>query len=98
MRTIEITIPEELRDKIQKYDTERSARRDVIVYILSNDGIEISNERFEAYQKDYDNKFFAFESAKNELETMYVQPAVNNKALNWNLNYQDCKVTITIDD
>lgn len=97
-KIITITIPEEVRDEVQRYDMERSSRRDIIAYILSNNDISISDERFSAYQKEYDEKFMAFEKIKNDIEKQYIQPAANNKAINWSLNYQDCIATITVND
>ena len=75
---ITITIPEELRNKVQRADIERSARRDIIIYLI-----------------DF-NKYFEFEQAKSIVEKEYVQPAANNKATNWNLDYSNCEVTIQL--
>ena len=97
-KTITVKVPEEVRDEVQLADVERSSRRDIIAYILSNDSINISPERMAQYQKEYDEKFMLFEKAKNKLETNYVQPAANNKAINWQLDYETCEITITVND
>lgn len=94
--TITITIPEELRNKVQRADIERSSRRDIIIYLMQHPEVEVSEERRLAYQKEYDDKFFEFEQAKSIIEKEYVQPATNNKAINWNLDYSSCEVTIQL--
>lgn len=55
-----ITVPEEIRNKAQKANVERDARRDILLYIMQND-VNISDERIARYQKEYDEKFFEFE-------------------------------------
>ena len=97
MKIMTITIPEEVRNKVQKADIERSSRRDIITYIMEKD-INISEERFKEYQKEYDEKFFEFEQAKDEIEKNYVVPATEGKASNWSLDYSSCVVTININE
>lgn len=97
-KTITVKIPEEVRDEVQRYDLERSSRRDIIAYILSNNSINISSERMAQYQKEYEEKFMLFEKAKNKIENKYVQPAAKNKAVNWQLDYETCEIIITIND
>lgn len=92
-----ITIPAELRDKTQRANVERDSRRDILLYIMENN-LNISKERITNYQKEYDEKYFEFEQAKATIEKEYVQPSVNNQALNWSLNYDDCIVTIEVAD
>lgn len=93
----EIIIPQVLRDNVQRANTERDARRDILLYIMQND-IDISEERVNQYQKEYDDKFLAFEKAKSIIEKEYVQPAVEGKASKWSLDYDTCTVTITVLD
>ena len=92
-----ITIPEELRTLAQKANVERDARRDILLYIMQNN-VNIPQEQIEKYQKEYDEKFFAFEQAKSRIEKEYVMPATDGKALNWSLNYSNCVVSITLPD
>ena len=92
-----ITVPEEIRNIAQKANVERDARRDILLYIMQNN-VEIPQEQIDRYQKEYDEKFLAFEQAKGKIEKEYVQPAVNGKASNWSLDYTTCVVTITIPD
>ena len=94
---IVITIPEEATILVQKYDTERSARRDIIMRILEKD-IDVPQERFDRYQKEFDEKYFAFEQAKRQIEKDYVIPATNGRKCTWTLNYQDSTITIILRD
>ena len=48
MKTIEITVPEEIRDQTQKANVERDARRDILLYIMQNN-INIPEERIARY-------------------------------------------------
>lgn len=92
-----ITVPEEIRDRAQKANVERDARRDILLYIMQND-INIPEERIARYQKEYDEKYFEFEQVKTIIEKEYVMPATDGKALNWSLDYHTCIVSITLPD
>ena len=94
----EIIIPEELRTQAQRANIERDSRRDILLYIMSHDDIDISEERIARYQKEYDEKYLEFEQAKSVIEKEYVMPATDGKALNWSLNYHTCVVSITLPD
>lgn len=90
-----ITIPEKLRNDIQRANIERDSRKEIIVYILENN-LNVSSERLNQYQKEYEDKFFLFESLKQELENTYIKPlALNYKK--WSLDYSTCKVSIEYD-
>lgn len=97
-KIIKITVPEEVRDMAQKANVERDARRDILTYIMANTDIKVSDERIAQYQKEYDEKFLAFEQAKSKIEKEYVIPATEGKASNWSLDYSSCVVTITINE
>ena len=94
--TITVMVSEEDRDAVQRADIERSSRRDILVYLMQHPEIEISEERKLAYQKEYDDKFFEFEQMKSFIEKKYVQPTANNKAINWSLDYDSCKIIIQL--
>ena len=94
----EITIPEELRTRVQRANVERDSRRDILLYIMSHNDINISEERIAHYQKEYDEKYLEFEQAKTIIEKEYVMPATDGKALNWSLDYHTCIVSITLPD
>ncbi len=87
-----VTIPDEVRIATQRADIECSARRDIITHILEKN-IAIPAERFEAYQKEYDDKYFVFEEAKAKIEKEYVRTVVSNP-VSWSLDYHTNVVTI----
>ena len=94
-KILTVEIPEEIVSTVQKYDIERCARRDIILYILENN-INIPEERLEKYQKEYDEKYFSFEVAKSEIEKNYVKPLVKDASCSWNLDYESHIITITL--
>lgn len=98
MKTIEIIVPEEIRDMVQKANVERDSRRDILTYIMANTDIKVPEERIIQYQKEYDEKYLAFDKAKSIIEKDYVMPATEGKASNWSLDYSSCVVTITINE
>lgn len=94
---VNITVPDEVRIATQRADIECSARRDIITHILEKN-IQIPAERFEAYQKEYDDKFFAFEQAKQRIEKEYVRPVVANP-ISWSLDYNTNIISVvTLED
>ena len=89
---VTITVPEEIKNVTQRADIECSARRDILTYIMEKD-LAVPAERFAEYQKEYDDKFFAFEQAKSHIEREYVRKAVENP-VSWSLDYHTNVVTI----
>ena len=96
MKTVTIKIPEDVKNQVQRADIECSARRSIITTILEQDLI-IPEERFKAYQKDYDEKFFAFESMKTMVEREYIHTKIDNP-INWVLDYSTNIITVTVED
>ena len=60
--------------------------------------VNVSDERFQQYQKEYDEKYFSFETAKMEIEKNYVKPLIKDKTCNWSLDYSSCIITITLQE
>lgn len=96
MKTITVKVPDEVKNATQRADIECAARKDIIVYLMEKN-LAIPPERLEAYQKEYEDKFLAFEQAKSNIEQNYVRTAVA-KPINWNLDYSTNIVTITAED
>lgn len=88
-----IKIPEEVCLAVQQFDVEYCSRRDIIVYIMQND-INIPQERMSRYQKEYEDKYFSFEAAKNSIEKEYVIPVTEGRKCNWSLDYSTSTITI----
>lgn len=93
-KTMTIEIPENVTNMVQRFDIERSSRRDIIINIMQNN-YDIPADRFDRYQKEYDEKYFAFETAKTEIEKNYVIPATGGRKCNWSLDYATNIITIT---
>ena len=93
--TYQINIPEEVSLLVQRADIEQTSRRNVLAYVLRFDDIDISNERFKQYQKDYEEKLFIFETTKTELVKNYIEPKIKNKKYNWSLDYNTYTITVT---
>ena len=97
------TIPEDIRNITQRANIERDACRDIIVYIMSNK-VDIPKERFDEYQKDYDEKFMAFEQAKSIIHDKYVRPFLDSQGVaansnySWNLDYNTCEIEVTVEN
>ena len=89
---VTVTIPEEVTTMVQRADIECASRREIITYILENN-LNVSMERFAAYQKDYDDKYFKFQQMKAKIEKDYVRTNVENP-VSWSLNYNTNVVTI----
>lgn len=96
--TKNITIPEEISLQVQKANTERDSRRDIILYIMEHDEVHVSKDAFDEYKKEYDEKFLAFEKAKDMVEKNYVKPAANGQTVEWSLDYATCVVSIKLPD
>ena len=98
MKTIEIEIPEEVRDHVQRCDIECSSRRDIIMQILTHD-YNITQERINQCWKDYEEKFYNFEQAKSNLEKNYIFTNIKKENLiNWYLDYQSCIITVQVEE
>lgn len=93
-----IAIPQERTIEVQRADIERSSRRDIIIYLMEHPEVNVDEARRIAYQKDYDDKYFLFESLKNKIEKDFVIPASEGKANNWSLDYETNQLTITINE
>lgn len=87
-----VTVPEEVKLEVQRADLECAARRDIITYIMEKN-MAIPFDRMQAYQKEYNDKFFAFEQAKSRIEKEYVRPVVANP-ISWSLDYNTNVITI----
>lgn len=91
-----IKIPKDLRDDIQRADLESTSLYNILNYITLND-INISKERINKYQQDYQKKIQIFEEKKKQLENDYLFSKIsNNKIIHWELNYITSIVTIQI--
>ena len=96
---IKIQIPQEIVDAVEHYNIEYEAAQEVIIKILENNKLDINQNLFKIYQKEYDHKFYMFNKYKKEIEEKYVIPQVNdNLNYTWHLNYTTKILTIYIQE
>lgn len=85
-----IEIPESITNMIRRLELDAKGYKDIIIYILSHNDLNISDKQFDRYQEQYLNANAAFEYAKAELAKKYI----TNKYKSWNLNYYNNTLTI----
>ena len=90
----QIEIPEAATSIIQRLDLDVQGYKDIIIYLLNHNDIDISKEKFDNYQQKYLEAKYTFELAKQELEKQYMD-SENITNYNWNLNYKNNILTIT---
>lgn len=91
-----VKIPEDVRDRIQALQYETDSRKDLLGFMVAND-YAIAGESFSTYHEEYQNYFVQYSIAKEEMQKQYLEPAVDGKLLNWNLDFSTCEVTCTYD-
>ena len=91
---IEINVPKEVTEKIEKYDIQYHSRQEIISEILKNNNELPLNNLLIEYQKDYDEKYFLFQKEKQKIEEKYVKPNVKTDNYIWHLNYYTNVLTI----
>lgn len=85
---IEIKIPSEIVNQIQQYDIQCRSRQEIITRILNQNITCYNQQLFNNYQKEYEEKYYLFEKAKQELEDKYVKPNVSDTdKYTWELIY-----------
>ena len=92
-----VNVPAEKRDIVEKYAYERSSRRDIIAFMLTQN-MDISSESFKAYQKEYMEFDVMFNKAKEEIEKEFVPEEYRKAGCSWTLDYETAVLTITTKD
>lgn len=77
------------RDIVQRANIEAESTANLIAFMINNN-VDISNERFLAYEEKYKTAFWAFETAKKDIEKKYL---TGKNAIDWTLNYETCELT-----
>lgn len=90
MKDFTIKIPEEIVNLILRYHIETESRKKIILTLLREEEIEVTTERFQRYQTEYENRAFTFDALKKFINNEYVKPLLNNNdSVKWELNYSD---------
>ena len=87
-----IMVSEEDRNMLQRADVEMCSRKDIIAFMIGNN-MDISTQRFNEYQKEYNEKYFAFEQAKTYLQTKYLS---HLNVIDWTLDYNTCELSYNV--
>ena len=92
MKTIVVTIPEDVKNGIQALQFEVESRKDLLAHMV-NTGVDITSETFKSYEKEYQEFFVKYNVAKEALQDQYLKPAVEGRLVNWNLDFASNEVT-----
>ena len=91
-----ITIPENVRNDIQALQYEVESRKNLLTFMMQN-GTDIDSDNFVKYHTKYQEFFNKYEHAKQAMQDTYLQPQVEGKLINWNLDFATCEVTCEYD-
>ncbi len=92
---------QEIINLIQSLQYEVESRKNIIKDLMNSDnGFMNYNEKtFNKYHKEYVEFFVQYETAKEELQKMYVKEYVDKySSVSWNLDFGTHELTITYDD
>lgn len=87
-----IRVTEEDRNAVQRANVEASSLANLITFMISNN-MDITNERFQDYEKRYQEAYGAFEREKAKIEKKYL---VGLNATSWALDYETCEITYNV--
>lgn len=88
-----IKIDEELRNRIQYYQYETEARKELIAFIVSNADMATNSEMLAKYEKEYLDFFRLYNEEKAKMLQIYLKD-VDYKS--WNLDFQSCELRVKI--
>ena len=89
---IKIIIDEYDRDKVQRADVETSSLANLLTFMVNNN-VNITNERFQDYEKRYKEAYLQFEKEKANIEKKYLK---GTNFTSWSLSYEDCEITYNV--
>ncbi len=97
MKTIEIPIENrQIVELLESLALETSSRKDVISFMLSSDMMLTNSQSFDKYHDEYQKFYKQYDTAKQEFKKMYVDIIPN--VLNWNLDFSDALLTVTVNE
>jgi hypothetical protein len=89
-----IKIDEALRNKIQRYQYETEARKELIGFIATNPDLSSNQSEILArYEKEYMEFFKLYNEAKTEMINIYLKDITYKS---WNLDFYTCELTVEI--
>ena len=89
-----IKIDEALRNKIQMYQYETEARKELIGFIATNSDLSSNQSEILArYEKEYMEFFKLYNEAKTEMVNIYLKDIAYKS---WNLDFFTCELKVEI--
>lgn len=92
MKTVQVTLGEDVVNKIAALAYEVQARKSVVAEMLAQN-MDTSTSAFLRYQKELGEYTAMYELAKNELQHNYVDTI--DGAESWSLDFNSCVLTVT---
>ncbi len=101
MKEYKVTIPEEVRDLVQKAGLEYHQKRNVIMGLIEDHQFDdntafLDSEIFAAYEKKMAQAQYAFDELKSKIEREYKPKELEGKPVKWNLDYNSCEMTFKV--
>ena len=87
---------EEDIDKLQAAQYKYDAARNIMVTVVADMNIDISNDRFKYLNEDYTDKYALYEMIKSSIISNYISPNIRITDLNWNIDYRTATLTVDL--
>lgn len=94
MKTVNVRIPEDVRDDIQALQFEVESRKDLLAHMI-NTGVDTTSDGFKRYEKEYQEFFVKYNIAKEDMQNKILKPAIQGTLLSWNLDFSTCEAVCT---
>lgn len=94
----EITVNQDTVNLLEALHYEVNSRREVIHFMLTKPDPGFNKELFDHYNKEYAEFYAQYDMAKNELQRTYVSDELVAKGAVWNLDFNSCILTVTLDE
>lgn len=89
-----IKVTQEEKDILEAYHYQVNSRKDIIAAVL-NTTLNLNEERFIKYHREYEEFYKDYEIAKEKIITPYIkQYFKDNRKHSWSLNFETCELTI----
>lgn len=87
---------QDIIDLLESLQFEVESRKEVIGFLISSNGI--NSESFRKYEKEYQEFYIKYQTAKDEFEETYVRPNISEEDgyVSWDLDFQLKEVKIYI--
>lgn len=99
--TISVPIPAEVRDLMQRTWLDYSQKKDIVKGIIDDhkfdeDATILKSVVFKEYEKQCQECMVKYDAACTELTKKYVPEDIKDKNYKWNLEFDECRLDITV--